>query len=159
MIICRFLIFKEYDHTNKFSWFFGSVGATYQRFLIVTPSYNAKLGKTLKYAKQSHRSSTSNASFIVFNVTCEICGLCGLYARTLTQTCGYMDINKIHLQYINTTTNSTAKSRKTSWGVLAFWKSVEISPINCEWNAFQQGPRTHSERAKRFNSRKSIYII
>ena len=113
-ITCRFLIFKGYDHKNKFSWFFGSVRATYQRFLIVTSSYNAKLGKTLKYAKRSHRSSTSNASFIVFNVTCAICGLCGLYARTITQTCGYMDINKIHLQYINTTTNSTANSRKTS---------------------------------------------
>ena len=42
----------------------------------------------------------------------------------------WMDINKRHLKHINTPLrNGTAKSRKTYWSVLAFWKSVEISSI------------------------------
>ena len=48
----------------------------------------------------------------------------------LTQTV-WMDINKRHLQYINTTVNSMAKSRKTYWGVLAFWKSVDWNKFCC----------------------------
>ena len=60
---------------------------------------------------KSHRSSTNNASFIVFNVTCVMCVMWAIRADTYTHV--WMDINKRYLQYINTTTNSTAKSRKT----------------------------------------------
>ena len=72
---------------------------------------NRKIDQDLKVREPSDRSSTNNASFIVFNVTCVMRVTWAIRADTYTHV--WMDINKRHLQYINATTNSKAKSRKT----------------------------------------------
>ena len=86
-----------------------------------------KLHQDLKVRETKAQIVTNNASFVVFSVTFVMRVMWAILADTYTHV--WMDINKRHLQYTNTTTNSTAKSRKIFWGVLAFWKSVEISSI------------------------------
>jgi len=114
-----------------------------------------KIGQDLKVAK----SSTNKASFIV-SFQCDLCDT------------GYVGYTRGHLhtrvERHRQKASSICKHYHGQHGevpkdLLARFSILKkcTKKFDCfgERNAFHQRPKTHSERAKRFNSRKSIWII
>ena len=77
-----------------------------------------KIGHDLKVREM--KPQIVNQQRVVYRFQCPDLRDAGYVGYTLGHLHTRVDWhNKRNLQYINTTTNSTAKSRKTSWGVLA----------------------------------------